>query len=719
MTIYLTNDEDLTSVADAIREKGGTSAALTYPSEFISAIAAIETTPDTQTKTVNPSESIQTVEPDSGKLLSSVTVTAVSSDYIGSNIARNSAADLTASGSQVTVPSGYYSLEASKAINAGSATTPATVISIVPTISINTTTGVITATAAGSSDITPTIDTGYISVGTPGVITINGSNTSSLSTVAAVAITPTESSQTAVAANKYTLGAITVDAISSNYVGSNITARSSASLTASGSTITAPAGYYAAAAAKNVDAGSATTPATTISITPTISLNTSTGVITATAAGSSNVTPTISTGYISAGTSGKITISGSQTSNLSTQAAKTVTPSESSQTAVAAGKYTTGAVTVGAVSSNYVGSNIARNSASDLTASGSVVTVPAGYYSAQATKAVAAGTAGTPTATKGTVSNHAISVTPKVTNTAGYIAAATKTGTAVSVAASELVSGTLTITDNGTFDVTTYASASVNVGVALPSFTYTGTYETIDDGSGNWRIKFKTSGTFKITSTHGRNVLYDIFCVGGGGGGKSYDNVHTYWGHAGGGGGYTKTVTNQAISVNTNYTVTVGAGGAVDGRGGTSSFGSLCSAAGGYAGVDHDSGGNGGSGGGGGANNAKAGNGGSGGGNGGAGGGNGGTGQGTSPGTREFGSTSTSVTLYSGGGGGGTSSTTSSNCGTGGSGGGGKGAYADGASAAGTANTGGGGGGCSAKNGASSKAASAGGSGIVIIRNHR
>jgi len=45
MTDYLTNDTELTSIANAIRVKGGTSASLTYPSDFISAINAIETTP--------------------------------------------------------------------------------------------------------------------------------------------------------------------------------------------------------------------------------------------------------------------------------------------------------------------------------------------------------------------------------------------------------------------------------------------------------------------------------------------------------------------------------------------------------------------------------------------------------------------------------------------------------------------------------------------------
>lgn len=123
-------------------------------------------------------------------------------------------------------------------------------------------------------------------------------------------------------------------------------------------------------------------------------------------------------------------------------------------------------VSVGAISSTYVGSGITRRDSTDLTASGATVTVPSGYYESSASKAVSSGTAGTPTASKGTVSNHAISVTPSVTNTAGYISGGTNTGTAVSVSASELVSGTYSVTSSGTKDVTNYASASVPSGTA-------------------------------------------------------------------------------------------------------------------------------------------------------------------------------------------------------------------------------------------------------------
>jgi len=118
--------------------------------------------------------------------------------------------------------------------------------------------------------------------------------------------------------------------------------------------------------------------------------------------------------------------------------------------------------------------DIESKTSSDLTVNGATVTVPAGHYASAASKSVASGTAGTPTATKGTVSNHSVSVTPSVTNTTGYITGGTKTGTAVTVSASELVSGTKTISASGTTDVTNYESVSVASGSATtPATTIT------------------------------------------------------------------------------------------------------------------------------------------------------------------------------------------------------------------------------------------------------
>ena len=111
---------------------------------------------------------------------------------------------------------------------------------------------------------------------------------------------------------------------------------------------------------------------------------------------------------------------------------------------------------------------------SDITVSGATVNVPAGLYSSAASKSVASGTAGTPTASKGVVSNNSVTVTPSVANTTGYITGGTKTGTGVTVSASELVSGNKALTPNETaqtgINVTNFATVSVD---AIPS-TYVG-----------------------------------------------------------------------------------------------------------------------------------------------------------------------------------------------------------------------------------------------------
>jgi len=115
-----------------------------------------------------------------------------------------------------------------------------------------------------------------------------------------------------------------------------------------------------------------------------------------------------------------------------------------------------------------VGSGIDRNDSSDLTASDATITVPAGYYAESASVSVANGTAGTPTAAKGTVSNHTITVTPSVINTSGYITGGTINGTGVSVSASELASGNKAISQNGTgIDVVGYSTVSVDVNPTL------------------------------------------------------------------------------------------------------------------------------------------------------------------------------------------------------------------------------------------------------------
>ena len=141
---------------------------------------------------------------------------------------------------------------------------------------------------------------------------------------------------------------VTVSAIPSDYVGSSIPRLGS--LYYNGSTLVVGySGYYSSNVTYSIPTGSAFTPATTITASPSISINSSTGLITAINSASQYVTPSVSRGYIASGTQGLITIDGSSTSQLSVQAAKTVTPTTSQQTAVAAGKYTTGDVVVSAM----------------------------------------------------------------------------------------------------------------------------------------------------------------------------------------------------------------------------------------------------------------------------------------------------------------------------------------------------------------------------------
>ena len=68
----------------------------------------------------------------------------------------------------------------------------------------------------------------------------------------------------------------------------------------------------------------------------------------------------------------------------------------------------------------------------------------------------------TASAHKGVVSDHRITVTPRSTATQGFVQAGTVEGVGVDVEASELVSGTLTIQETGTFDVTNYQQVVVS-----------------------------------------------------------------------------------------------------------------------------------------------------------------------------------------------------------------------------------------------------------------
>lgn len=185
-----------------------------------------------------------------------------------------------------------------------------------------------------------TADSGYTGLGTVTVNAISSTYVGSgVSRQSGSTVTPTESAQNIVAADTYVTGQISVGAIDSNYVGSGVDRRSSSDLTASGATVTAPAGYYSSNASASVASGSATAPASISGTAATVSTGSNTLTLTKTI----SVTPSVTAGYVSSGTAGNSSVS--LTANVTTKSAATITPGTSNQT-IASGTYLTGTQTI-------------------------------------------------------------------------------------------------------------------------------------------------------------------------------------------------------------------------------------------------------------------------------------------------------------------------------------------------------------------------------------
>lgn len=332
-----------------------------------------------------------------GNMLSGVVGTKNDGTSVTGSIATKTSSDLTASGATVTAPAGYYSADASKSVT---------------TMTLPTT----TSTSATSG---------------------------------------------------YTLKATLDRSTSDRYL--NIAPGYNSA-----------GGYYKINKVAN---GSVTAPSSISGTSATVSTGTNTLTLTKTV----SVTPSVTTaGYVSSGTAGNSSVS--LTASVTTKAAATITPSTSAQE-IAAGTYLTGKQTISAMPSGTAGTPTASkgtvsNHAISVTPSvtnttgyitggtktGTAVSVSAselvsGTYSVTssgtkdvtnyASASVPEGQVGYPTATKGTVSNHSISVTPKVNiSDSGYVDAGVLQGTAVSVSASELVSGTIYADRSGSWDVT-------------------------------------------------------------------------------------------------------------------------------------------------------------------------------------------------------------------------------------------------------------------------
>ena len=309
---------DLTSDTVAVDNLISPNTAHNNAGVAITGTASGGTTPvlQTITKSYTPTESQQTETITAGSGYDAigevdVTVGAISSYYVGSNIPQNTVSNVTfiddRDGKSVMVDSGYYGSDIIKTLPVGSVTAPSTISGSSATVSTGTNTLTLTKTVS----VTPNVTTaGYISSGTSG--------NSSVSLTASV------------------------------------NTRSSSDLTASGATVTAPAGYYANQATKSVASGTVTAPSSISGTSATVSTGTNTLTLTKTV----SVTPSVTTaGYVSSGTAGNSSVS--LTASVTTKAATTYHPSTSDQT-IASGTYTTGTQTIKAVTTtNLSAGNIA------------------------------------------------------------------------------------------------------------------------------------------------------------------------------------------------------------------------------------------------------------------------------------------------------------------------------------------------------------------------
>ena len=322
-----------------------------------------------QTKSASPTEEEQIIEPDDGYLLSSVTVGAISPTYVGSGIERKTSANLNVSGNTVTAPAGYYASDASASVALGTVKSgSASITSLTKTY--NSTSGKFDITGSANVSAPSVTTAGYVSSSEGTKSANNGGATvsatidkivGSTAITGTLVVTPSISKQSTPSGvtNAADGNATTTAPSSGVYIAVKATGGTN-TITATPSVTTAGygdatnhgiAGKTASVGANDssmtyvkVKSGSASTPATTITSSPSISVDND-GLITASNSKSQSVTPSVTAGWVASGTAGTITVSGSNTSQLATQAAQTITPGTTDQT-IASGKYLTGTQTI-------------------------------------------------------------------------------------------------------------------------------------------------------------------------------------------------------------------------------------------------------------------------------------------------------------------------------------------------------------------------------------
>lgn len=248
MQEYLTNTSELKSIADSIRQRARISASLSYPEGFISGIQMIPSEPVYQNIEVTPLETAQTFYPASEfDAISVAHINAIPSDYVGSGIPRRS--EITINGQSATISYGYYSESvtsqfpmATVNLNIPDQYQLASLISSDDIWSYPE--GKVTVTYNCSFMISPTVSAGYLSEAITGNAILNTNLFIGLPTMSGSTIIPTESTQEVIARYKFLKGDVKLAAISSTYIGTQVSRLSAQTYTPGVSDMYIPAGYY-------------------------------------------------------------------------------------------------------------------------------------------------------------------------------------------------------------------------------------------------------------------------------------------------------------------------------------------------------------------------------------------------------------------------------------------------------------------------------------------
>ena len=165
----------------------------------------------------------------SSTMLSPTTALNKAGEGVTGNITTKSAADLTASGSTVTIPAGHYATQVTKNVDSGAATIVGRTITATPTIELSSSSGLITASYSGWGYVNPSITPGYISQGTSGVISTYGANTYQLPTAIGTAINTSTADQTISSyrwlTGEYTIRSVTTSNLTADNIKSGVTVK--------------------------------------------------------------------------------------------------------------------------------------------------------------------------------------------------------------------------------------------------------------------------------------------------------------------------------------------------------------------------------------------------------------------------------------------------------------------------------------------------------------